>query len=265
MYENCIEGMKKLPSESIDLIVADPPFGIEFNSKELAYNRDSDFVIDEYQEVDEDYDVFTEMWIRELPRLMKKTASAYIFSGWNNLEFVLSSARKANLELVNHIIWTYQFGVFTRRKFVNSHYHLLFYVKEPKKYYFNKILHYPLDSWYIPRKYSRGENKNSTKLPTNLVQKIIDFSSKPGDLVLDPFMGNGTTATVSKGSYRHYFGFEINTNLRGTIESNISKVKLGQLYREYKTLKPDIAILKEKYPRAYKIYCEQEGISMEKS
>ncbi|MHA1222372.1 MAG: DNA-methyltransferase [Candidatus Heimdallarchaeaceae archaeon] len=264
-YEDCIEGMKKLPDESIDLIIADPPFGIEFDSKELAYNRNSDFVVAEYQEIDEDYDIFTEMWIRELPRIMKKTASAYIFSGWNNLEFVLSSARKAKLELINHIIWTYQFGVFTKRKFVNSHYHILFYVKNPKKYYFNKIHHYPLDSWNIPRKYKRGENKNCTKLPIQLVKKLIDFSSQPGDLILDPFMGNGTTAIVAKGSYRHYVGFEINTNLKNTIENNLSSIKLGQLYSEYKTLKPSILELRKKYPRAYKIYCKLEGINEEES
>lgn len=262
-YSDCIKGLRSLPGASIDLIIADPPFGIEFSAKEQAYNRNSSYVISEYKEVNEDYDVFTDLWIQELPRIMKDTSSAYIFSGWNNLEFVLSSARRAGLTLINHIIWTYQFGVFTKRKYVNSHYHILFYIKNPKKYYFNKIRHYPLDSWTISRKYKRGEEKNCTKLPNALVKELIDFSSRPGDLVFDPFMGNGTTAVVAKGSYRHYLGYEINKNLKETIEKNLSLIELGQLYCKYETLKPSFHELRNKYPRAFKVYCELEGIEEE--
>ena len=267
VYIDCIEGMKQLPSESIDLIIADPPFGIEFNNKERLYNRDSNLVIEKYHEVEENYYSFTERWINQLPRIMKKTATVYIFSGWTHLESILTAARKAGLYLLNHLIWTYQFGVFTKRKYVTSHYHILMYVKDLNSYYFNKIEHYPKDSFGLKRKYARGKKKNATKLPTELVQKLIDFSSKPGYLVLDPFMGNGTTAVAAKGSYRHFLGFEINLELKDIIEKNIKQMPLGGLYREYKTLKPSIEELKKKYPKAYKIYkaeleekkkCEQD-------
>ncbi|MHA1228138.1 MAG: DNA-methyltransferase [Candidatus Hodarchaeales archaeon] len=260
-YQDCIEGMHKLPPESIDLIIADPPFGLGFTGKESIYNRDSDFVIDDYGEVQGDYFNFTKKWIAELPRIMKKTSSAYIFSGWTNLEDVLRSIREVGLSILNHIIWQYQFGVFTRKKFVTSHYHLLLVVKDTKKYYFNKILHYPGDIWNIKRDYDQKKKKNGTKLPIQLIQKCIDFSSKPGSIILDPFMGNGTTAETAKANFRHFIGFEINTKLRPIIEANLKTTEIGEDYRMYKSLKPPIEELKKKYPQAFEIYRKEMGIN----
>jgi site-specific DNA-methyltransferase (adenine-specific) len=138
--------------------------------------------------------------------------------------------------------------VFTKKKYVTSHYHVAFVCKNPKKYFFNKIEHYPLDVWDIPRQYLPGQRKNGTKLPENVVIRAIDFSSKPGDLVFDPFMGNGTTAVCAKLTYRHYFGFEINKQMREIIEDNVAAVTLGARYRAYHTLLPTPDELAKKYP-----------------
>ena len=248
LFEDCIAGMKKLPAEIIDLIIADPPFGINFSGKEAIYNRNEEFVVEQYEEIVDNYGDFSDKWISELPRLMKDTSSAYIFSGWTNLKDILTAIEKSGLELINHIIWKYQFGVFTKRKFVTSHYHILFVVKDPKKYFFNKIEHYPLDIWDIPRTYKPGVEKNGTKLPEAVVERAINFSSKPGDLIFDPFMGNGTTAVCAKATYRHYIGFEKNTNLASLLEENISSVQLGEHYKPYRTFLPSIEELAEKYP-----------------
>ncbi len=258
-YKDCIECMKHLPSESIDLIIADPPFGLNFNGKESIYNRDKSFVLEGYREIDQNnYAKFTKDWISELPRLMKKTSSAIIFSGWTNLTDVLLAIRETNLHLINHIIWEYQFGVFTKKKFVTSHYHLLWVVIDPKKYFFNKIEHYPLDVWKISRKYKRGEEKNGTRLSVNLVSRCIHFCSEPGDLVLDPFMGSGTTAVCAKGNYRYFIGFEINKNMEDIINIRLSKVDVGQLFEPYSDMLPNIKELAKKYPKAYKEYLKQE-------
>lgn len=226
-YEDCIEGMKKLPSASVDVIVADPPFGISFSGKERIYNRNPDFVVKDYNEPHVGYDIFSNSWIKQITRLMKDTSTAWIFSGWTHLDDVLNAGKSNGLNLVNHLIWKYQFGVYTKRKFVTSHYHLLFYSKS-KNYYFNKIENYPEDVWVINRKYRKAEMKNGTKLPEELVSRCLRFSTKPGDVVLDPFMGNGTTAVVSKGMYRHYIGFEINNNMKNIIDFNISNTISGQ-------------------------------------
>ncbi|MBD3191282.1 MAG: site-specific DNA-methyltransferase [Candidatus Heimdallarchaeota archaeon] len=253
--------MQQLPKESIDLVIADPPFGIDFSGKEEMYNRKDENIVEGYVEISqEEYEPFTHAWIAELPRIMKRTASAYIISGWTNLEFILTAARKAGLTLLNHAIWQYQFGVFTWKKFVTSHYHVLLFVKDPDHYFFNKIEHYPLDVWDdIQREYQPKEKKNGTKLPTKLIQKCIDFSTKPGAIVLDPFMGNGTTAAAAKANFRHYLGFEINPNLKTIIEENLAEIELGEDYQSYnrrfkKWLKENEKRLAKKYPKAYKIW-----------
>jgi site-specific DNA-methyltransferase (adenine-specific) len=247
-YEDCIQGMQSLPENIIDLVIADPPFGIEFDGRGSQYNRKTELVVEGYQEIQENYDAFTLAWVAELPRIMKNTATAFIFSGWTNLKDILVATEEARLALVNHIIWKYQFGVFTQKKFVSSHYHVLFLAKNPKEYFFNKIEHYPLDVWDIPRAYRPGQRKNGTKLPEDVVGRCIDFCSRPGDLVFDPFLGNGTTATCAKARYRHFFGFELNRQMQELLEENLSKVVAGQGYVPYHTLLPSPEDLAEKYP-----------------
>jgi site-specific DNA-methyltransferase (adenine-specific) len=155
---------------------------------------------------------------------MKEKASAYIFSGYTQLRHVLNAIEEAKLTLINHIVWHFQFGVYTTRKFVTSHYHVLFVVKNPRSYYFNKIEHYPEDVWNIKRPYFKGKIKNGTKLPEDVVHRCLDFSSKPGDLIFDPFMGNGTTAIVAKKMDRHYLGFESNLLMKAIIIQNLGSI-----------------------------------------
>lgn len=236
-YEDCIPNIpKKIPEESIDLIVADPPFGIAFNGKGSQYNRKDKFVVSGYTEIpQEDYLEFSRAWLKVLYPVLKKTGSAYIISGWSNLKEILIAIDEAGFITQNHLIWKYQFGVFTRRKFVTSHYHILFLVKDQKEYYFNKFEHYPEDVWEIKREYRRGEKKNSTKLPEKLIERFLRFSSQPGDIVLDPFMGNGTTAVVCTKFGRHYIGFEINPEAKEIIDENILAAKQEQEEQEKTT------------------------------
>lgn len=231
-YEDCIDGMTQMSIESVDMILADPSFGIHFSGKGSQYNRDASLVIDHYQEID-DYEKFSNSWIKQAARVLKETGTFWCFSGWNNLEFVLSAIRKNRLKTINHIVWKYQFGVFTTKKFVNNHYHLLYCVKNEKRSFFNKVLHYPEDVWDIKRSYKKGERKNGTKLPEEVVLKCIDFGSKPGDLILDPFLGNGTTLACARGAYRRAAGFEINTEMQEIIEHNVSRIGLGSMYLPY--------------------------------
>ena len=132
---------------------------------------------------------------------------------------------QCKLTTVNHLIWKYQFGVVTKRKYVTSHYHCLFLCKNDRKrkFYpyrrFDKDVktesggsaHYKdkEDVWEIKREYWQGAIKTPTKLPAELIEKILDYSSEKGDVVLDPFLGSGQVAVVSKMKERHYIGFEI--------------------------------------------------------
>lgn len=214
--QSCISGMKKfIGNETIDLIIADPPFGIDFKAKRSNYNRDNKLVLEGYQEP-KNYEEFTKAWINECYRVLKDSGSMYVFSGWNNLEYILTALRLAGFITINHPIWKYQFGVRTAKKFVSSHYHIIYVCKNPKKRKFfrrfndGKANYKDLeDVFVINRDYWTGETKTPTKLPGQLIFKLLVHSSEKGDFVLDPFMGSGETAVQSKLLSRNCYGFEI--------------------------------------------------------
>jgi site-specific DNA-methyltransferase (adenine-specific) len=207
---NSLNLLKQVPSGTIDHILTDPPFAIDFRAKRNNYNRTAGRVIEGYNEVTkENYLDFSKKWISESHRVLKDNGSMLVFSGWTNLKDILISLEEAGFTTMNHLIWKYQFGVFTKNKFVTSHYHILFVVKDPKSYRFNKMDHYPEDVLTVNREYWTGKAKTPTKLPTKLVRKLLSYLTNEGDLVLDPFMGSGTTAVVCKSMNRRFLGFEI--------------------------------------------------------
>lgn len=218
--------MIELPPKSIDLIITDPPFAINFKDSKANYNRTASRVIKGYNEIrPEDYYDFSYSWMSEAFRILKESGSMYVFSGWNNLKDILMALDDVGFVTVNHIIWKYQFGVVTKTKFVTSHYHCLYVCKNPKKrkfYPFSRFkkssrtkegrsLHYKdkEDVWYIKREYWTGDEKTPTKLPAELIEKLIQYSSKKNDVVLDPFLGSGQVAVISKSMGRKYLGYEI--------------------------------------------------------
>jgi site-specific DNA-methyltransferase (adenine-specific) len=135
------------------LIVADPPFGIGFKSNLQTYNRDEDTL--RYIEVPlEKYSSFVNSLLSLSKKALTDDGSMYLFSGWNNLRVVLDAVDKVGFHVLNHIIWKYQFGVYTKRKFVTSHYHILLLVKDLKNYVFNKQKDYDEDVWVFKRKYN---------------------------------------------------------------------------------------------------------------
>jgi site-specific DNA-methyltransferase (adenine-specific) len=202
--------MAGLPDGAVDLVITDPPFAIDFRAARNNYHRTSSRVLRGYREVrPEDYPEFTRSWLAQAHRVLSPTGSLYVFSGWTRLKDVLQALDETGFTVINHLIWKYQFGVFTRKKYVTSHYHILFAVRDPKSYTFNKVEHYPEDVWVVNREYWTGKKKTPTKLPRELVKKILRFSSNPGDIVFDPFIGSGTVAVAAKEMGRHYLGFEI--------------------------------------------------------
>jgi len=221
---DCLELMKKIPRETVDLIITDPPFAIEFKGRRANYHRKAENVLEGYNEIPkEEYYDFSLRWMKEAYRVLKRTGSMYVFSGWTNLKDVLNALDEAGFITVNHLIWKYQFGVFTRKKFVTSHYHILLVVKDRKMYKFNKIEHYPEDVIVMNREYWTNKVKTPNKLPLELVKKLILFSSDEGDLVLDPFIGSGTVAVASKITNRRYLGFEIVPSVAEFARKRLSK------------------------------------------
>lgn len=244
---DCVVGMKEhIPDNSVDLVVTDPPFAINFRAKRSNYNRTQSRVLEGYNEIlKENYYDFTLKWMREVRRVLKDSGSMYVFSGWNNLKDILNAIEELKLITINHIIWKYQFGVVTRKKFVTSHYHCLYVCKEDRKRIFipssrydnksrnedGKNLQYmdKEDVWVINREYWNGDKKTPTKLPAELIKKILMYSSKEKDVILDPFLGSGQVAVVSKMLNRQYIGFEIVKEYyefaKERLEKNLYRIK----------------------------------------
>lgn len=218
--------MKKLPSNKIDLIVTDPPFAIDFKATKANYNRTKELVLGGYEDIlPQNYSQFTYLWIEQCKRILKTSGSMYIFSGYNNLRVILEVLEDFNIHLLNQIIWKYQFGVVTKRKFVTSHYNLLFVCKNKSNYKFYPTARFKNhektdegrskryadmeDVWYIKREYWTGKEKTPTKLPGDVIRKILSYSSRKGSMVFDPFMGSGQVAVIAKEMNRKYLGFEL--------------------------------------------------------
>ena len=223
---NCVELMAELPDQCVDLIITDPPFAIDFKAKRANYNRTDERVLEGYNEIHKtNYLNFTIAWLTQAVRTLKNSGSIYLFSGWNHLKEILIAIDFCNLTTVNHLIWKYQFGVTTRRKYVTSHYHCLYVCKDDNKRRFYPYARYKKeektsnggsahyedkeDVWNIKREYWQGDKKTPTKLPAEIIRKILAYSSEEGDVVMDPFLGSGQVAVVSKAEGRHYIGFEI--------------------------------------------------------
>jgi site-specific DNA-methyltransferase (adenine-specific) len=208
--------------ERADLVFADPPFGIGFKGNLQTYHRTPDAL--SYTEVAADeYPKFIRSLLDWSFRSLKDCGSMWLLSGWNNLNAVLRAIDESAFHVLNHCIWKYQFGVFTKKRFTTSHYHLLLLVKNKDNYTFNKPEHYAEDVWHIKRPYRRGIRTAGNELPDRLVDKCVLTSSNEGELVVDPVLGSGTTMRVCMHRRRRCVGIEVNPAIEERI---ITKLRL---------------------------------------
>ena len=225
---DCLDAERRIPDKSVTLGIFDPPFGLGEADFDKHYNRNSGNVLKGYVEAPRDYARWTRQWLTEARRVLRDDGSMYVFSGYSNLRHVLNAADDLNLRTINHIVWKYNFGVYTTRKFVTSHYHVLYYAKSNRQPVFNthcrfgpeerdgagrSLLYKDLeDVFVVNREYAPRQQKNQNKLPEALVRKIIQYSSSAGDTVCDFFMGNFTTAYAAIKLGRRVVGYELNRN-----------------------------------------------------
>jgi site-specific DNA-methyltransferase (adenine-specific) len=223
---DCVSGMKQYVSDNVvDLIFTDPPYGIDGDELDVHYHRDESKVVPGYIDVPlKDYAKFSQEWITECDRVLRPGGSMYIVSGYTNLHHILNALHGTSLVEINHIIAKYSFGVSTTKKFVSSHYHVLFWQKPDKgkqKRTFNSNWKYTdqKDSYHdrlsvqdMPRDYKPGQIKNKNQLSEDFIMKFIMYSSNRGDTVLDCFGGGLTTGRTSLRYGRKFIGFELNVN-----------------------------------------------------
>jgi len=229
---------KTLPIEAekrlFDLIIADPPFGISFSKSSHEYGaKEYDLYKDDF--TSESYLEFSEKWIKSCYDALNPSGSLYIISGWTNLQYILNAIETTDFHVLNHAIWHFSWGVYTKRRFVTSHYHIILLVKNKKKYQFFKQKHYDEDVFYW-KEYNRGNDPNRIKghpcqLPIVLLEKLILTSSSKGDLVGDVFSGSGGAILAARMTDRDVIGFELRKEYESIIKQ---KAKFGKLLEKDK-------------------------------
>ena len=225
---DCVEVMKALPEGCADLIFADPPYNLQLQ-RELRRpdNSKVDAVDDDWDRFGsfEEYDRFSRAWLTEARRLLKDDGGLWVIGSYHNIFRVGTILQDLGFWILNDIVWrkTNPMPNFRGRRFTNAHETLIWANKGPKKgYTFNyeamKVLNDDLQmrsDWTIPicagaerLRDAAGEKAHSTQKPEALLHRVLISSTKPGDVVLDPFFGSGTTGAVAKRLGRSYIGIE---------------------------------------------------------
>lgn len=223
-----VEVLKKLPDNSVDLIFADPPYNLQLNGELWRPNQTKvDAVNDEWDKFTDFqvYDKFCEEWLKECKRILKKDGSIWVIGSYHNIFRVGKIMQDVGLWVLNDILWikTNPMPNFKGTRFNNAHETLIWASKEKDSRYtfhyktmkaFNDDLQLRSD-WYIPicnggerLKDKEGNKVHSTQKPEALLYRIIISTSNPGDVVLDPFMGSGTTGAIAKKLGRNFIGIE---------------------------------------------------------
>jgi len=225
---DCIEALNLLPEASVDLVFADPPYNLQLNNE--LYRPDNSRV----DAVDDDwdkfgsfaaYDSFTREWLQACRRALKPSGSLWVIGSYHNIFRVGAILQDLGFWVLNDVIWrkTNPMPNFRGRRFTNAHETLIWASMGPKaRYTFNyeamKALNEDLQmrsDWLFPicsgaerLREDCGRKTHPTQKPEALLHRLILASSHEGDLVLDPFLGSGTTAVAAKRLGRDFIGIE---------------------------------------------------------
>ena len=225
---DCIAEMAQLPSRSVDMIFADPPYNLQLGG-DLFRPEGSrvDAVDDDWDKFDSlaAYDDFTRDWLHEARRILKDDGTIWVIGSYHNIYRVGALLQDAEFWILNDIVWRKSNPMpnFRGTRFTNAHETLLWCAKDEKaRYTFNyramKALNDDLQmrsDWYLPIcagaervKGADGAKAHPTQKPEALLYRILLASTKPGDVVLDPFFGTGTTGAVARRLGRRWIGIE---------------------------------------------------------
>src|SRR6266508_1431536 len=227
LHGNCIEILKSLPENSVDLIFADPPYNLQLRNDLYRPNMTKvDAVNDGWDKFEgfAEYDSFTREWLSASQCVLKETGTIWVIGSYHNIYRVGAIMQDLGFWILNDISWIKNNPMpnFHGVRFTNAHETLIWAQKKKgAKYTFNhqsmKALNDDLQmrsDWNLnlatgkERIRSNGLKAHSTQKPEALLYRIIIASSNPGDVVLDPFFGTGTTGSVAKKLGRNWIGIE---------------------------------------------------------
>lgn len=248
---DCTEVLETFPEKSVDLIFADPPYNLQLRNELMRPDRSKvDAVSDEWDHFDDygDYDQFTREWLSRCQRTLKDSGTIWVIGTYHNIFRVGKILQDLGFWILNDITWikTNPMPNFRGVRFANAQETLIWCQKERGlPYTFNyhamKALNGSLQmrsDWYFPictgkeRIRHNGEKAHSTQKPEALLYRIILSSSNPGDIILDPFFGTGTTGAVAKKLHRHWIGIEFEPTYVKIARDRIDKIQASQYLEE---------------------------------
>ena len=245
---DCIEVMKSLPSRSVDVVFADPPYNLQLggnltrpdqsvvNGVEEDWDKFSSFA---------SYDRFCREWLLEAKRLLKDDGAIWVIGSYHNIFRLGTLLQDLGFWILNDIVWrkTNPMPNFRGRRFTNAHETMIWAAKSEKsKYRFNydamKALNEDLQmrsDWTIPLctgaerlKKDDGGKAHPTQKPEALLHRVILSSTNVGDVILDPFFGTGTTGAVAKKLGRDFVGIERDAEYQTHAQARIDAIKSGE-------------------------------------
>ena len=242
---DCVAQMNALPAESVDLIFADPPYNLQLKGDlHRPDNSKVDAVDDHWDQFNSFavYDRFTREWLAAAKRVLKPNGAIWVIGSYHNIFRVGSALQDQGYWILNDVVWRKSNPMpnFRGKRLTNAHETMIWAAKsDGGKYTFNyealKSLNEGVQmrsDWLLPicnggerLKDDNGDKAHPTQKPESLLHRVLIASTKPGDVILDPFFGTGTTGAVAKRLGRHYIGIEREAAYRKVAEKRLAEIK----------------------------------------
>jgi modification methylase len=251
---DCIELMNGLPAASVDMVFADPPYNLQLGGDLLRPdNSKVDAVDDEWDKFADPadplstgfalYDSFTRAWLTAARRLLKPEGTLWVIGSYHNIFRIGTALQDQGFWLLNDIVWRKSNPMpnFKGKRFTNAHETLIWAARDrrAKRYTFNygtmKELNEGLQmrsDWLLPLctggerlKGDDGKKAHPTQKPESLLFRCLMAASNPGDTILDPFFGTGTTGAVARRLGRHYIGLERDPTYAAIARKRIAEIE----------------------------------------
>ena len=242
---DCVAALEALPANSVDVVFADPPYNLQLGG-ELARPDQSkvDACDDHWDQFDtfRAYDDFTRAWLLAVRRVLKPNGTIWVIGSYHNIFRVGTILQDMQFWILNDVVWrkTNPMPNFRGRRFTNAHETMIWASRDQdaKGYTFNydamKMANDDVQmrsDWVFPicnggerLKGADGKKVHPTQKPEALLHRVLMSSTKPGDVVLDPFFGTGTTGAVAKRLGRHFVGIEREQDYIDAASSRIESV-----------------------------------------
>lgn len=246
LYGDCLSQFNKVPSGSVDLVFADPPYNLQLDRELLRPNNTRvDGVDDHWDKFDSFvvYDEFCRAWLGECRRVLKPDGALWVIGSYHNVFRLGVALQDLGYWILNDVVWrkTNPMPNFRGRRFTNAHETLIWASREQtSRYTFNyesmKAMNDDIQmrsDWLFPicsgperLKDEGGRKAHPTQKPEALLQRILLASTNRGDVVLDPFFGTGTTGAVAKQLGRRFIGIEQDADYVKAARERITKVEI---------------------------------------